>query len=78
MYTIRRYDLKGFCYGEVIYSDETVKGCLAYLKDAFKINPWIRLEREGFTFTKYTTTNVFHYAINQDLQRGSTISNRSE
>jgi hypothetical protein len=62
-FKIKRHDLYGTCYGETIFRADNVRACLEYLKDIFARNKWERVEREGYTFTKVTKTNVIHYAI---------------
>lgn len=62
---IRRFDMNGTIYGEIIHRNTTRKGCLKYLKECFELNKnWIvKIEREQTTFTVHKANNIFHYAI---------------
>jgi hypothetical protein len=62
-FKIKRFDLRGTCYGETIFRCHSVRLCLMYLQDIFAKNEYTKIEREGYTFTKYTKTNIYHYAI---------------
>lgn len=64
-YEIRRFDIYGTCYGEVIFRGETKKDCLQYLKDIFSKNAHKKIIRDKNTFEKYTDNNIFHYVVSR-------------
>lgn len=60
---VRRFDIRGHCYGERIYGAKTLRECLAYLKDTFTLREFTAVERFRDTWTCTSQSNVFHYAI---------------
>lgn len=60
---IMRYDIHGTSHGETIFSNGTVRDCLEYLRDIFKGKG---VTREGYTFERVTSDNIYHYAIVRD------------